>query len=62
MHRQGSPEWKAKTDHLLTLKKTINIANTQRREIYAPFLDVTNAYDKAWVDAIMFVMYKRGLN
>ncbi len=25
------------------------------------YLDVTEAYDKAWVDAIMYVMYKEGL-
>ncbi len=25
------------------------------------FLDVTKAYDKAWLDAIMYVMHKEGL-
>ena len=26
------------------------------------FLDVTKAYDKAWLDAIMYVMHKEGLD
>ena len=26
------------------------------------FLDVTKGYDKAWLDAIMYVMHKEGLN
>ena len=27
---------------------------------YAAFLDVTKAYDKAWLDGIMYAMHKRG--
>ena len=26
------------------------------------FLDVTKAYDKSWLDAILFVMHKEGVN
>ena len=58
----GGIRGRATTDHLLTLKEAINIAKSQRKQVYATFLDVTKAYDKAWIDAIMYVMYKRGLN
>ena len=58
----GGIRGRTTTDHLLTLKEAINIAKTQRMKIYAIFLDVTKAYDKAWIDAIMYVMHRRGLN
>ena len=58
----GGTRGRAITDHLLALKEVINIAKTQRKKIYATFLDVTKAYDKAWINAIMYVMHKRGLN
>ena len=58
----GGIRRRATTDHLLTLKEAINIAKSQRKQVYATFLDVTKAYDNAWIDAIMYVMYTRGLN
>ena len=60
--QSGGTRGRATTDHLLTLKEAINIAKMQRKKIYATFLDITKAYDKAWIDAIMYVMHKRGLN
>ncbi len=29
--------------------------------MYLVFLDVTKAYDKAWLKAIMYIMHKQGL-
>ena len=31
------------------------------KPVFIVFLDVTKAYDKAWLDAIMYVMHKNGL-
>ena len=44
------------TDHILKIKELIN----HNKNTYITFLDVTKAYDKAWLDAIMYVMNKQG--
>ena len=31
-----------------------------RKPAYIAFLDVTKAYDKAWLDAILYIMHKEG--
>ncbi len=33
-----------------------------RKPLYIAFLDVTKAYDKAWLDGIMYVMNKEGID
>ena len=58
----GGQKGRATTDHLLIHKEAINAARTQKQPVYATFLDVTKAYDKAWIDAIMYVMKKREIN
>ena len=55
----GGQKGKAITDHILILKKTIKDAQNRRKTAYAAFLDVTKAYDKAWLDGIMYAMHKR---
>ena len=57
----GGKKGRATTDHLLVVKELINIAKKKRKPLYIVFLDVTKAYDKAWLDAIMYVMHKEGL-
>ena len=57
----GGQKGKATTDHLLIIKELIQKAKQQRKPIYIAFLDVTKAYDKAWLDAITYVMHKSGL-
>ncbi len=57
----GGKKGRATTDHLLLIKEAIHLAKTKRRPLYMAFLDVTKAYDKAWLDAIMYVMEKEGL-
>ena len=52
---------KATTDHLLILKDLIKDAQNKRKTSYVAFLDATKAYDKAWLDGIMYAMHKRGL-
>ena len=45
----------------MVLKETIKEIRKQKNPVYMVFLDVTKAYDKAWLDAIMYVMHKEGL-
>ena len=57
----GGSRGRATVDHILVMKEIINYLKNKRKRIYVAFLDVTKAYDKAWLDAIMYVMYKQGL-
>ena len=56
----GGQKGKATVDHLLRLKNTIKHIRQNRKNAYVAFLDVTKAYDKAWLDAILYVMHKEG--
>ena len=50
-------------DNILILQTTIKEIGKLRKPVHMCFfLDVTKAYDKAWLDAIMCVMHKEGLN
>ena len=57
----GGRAGSATTDHLLILNQAIKSANNRRKDMYVGFLDVTKAYDKAWITAIMHILYNRGL-
>ncbi len=57
----GGKKGRATVDHLLVIKELIQLAKTTRQPLYIAFLDVTKAYDKAWLDAIMYVMNKEGI-
>ena len=56
----GGQKSKATVDHLLRIKDTIKHLRQNKKEAYIAFLDVTKAYDKAWPDAILYVMQKEG--
>ncbi len=57
----GGRKGAATVDHLITLNEVINHIRHKRKTAYIIFLDVQKAYDKAWLDAIMYVMHKNGL-
>ena len=57
----GGKKGSATVDHLLILRELENIAKKQNKRTYMAFLDVTKAYDKAWSEAIMYVMHKQGI-
>ncbi len=57
----GGKKGRATVDHLLVIKEIIQLAKVTRKPLYIAFLDVTKAYDKAWLDAIMYVMNKEGI-
>ena len=54
-------EGNATVDHLISLKQTVKEIRKQGKTAYIIFLDVQTAYDKAWLDAIIFAMNKNGL-
>ena len=56
----GGQKSKATVDHLLRIKDTIKHLRQNKKEANIAFLDVTKAYDKAWLDAILYVMQKEG--
>ena len=58
----GGIRGRATVDHILILKELIHIAKQQKRSTILTYLDVTKAYDKAWLDAILFVLYKQGIH
>ena len=51
----------ATTDHLIVLKQTIQEITEKKQTAYIFFLDVQKAYDKAWLDAIMYALLKNGV-
>ena len=57
----GGKKGVATVDHILVLKETIKDNQKNKKPTYLTFLDVTKAYDKAWIQGIMHIMYKRGL-
>ncbi len=57
----GGKEGAATADHLTTLKEIITHIRKMKKTAYIIFLDVQKAYDKAWLDAIMYVLNKNWL-
>ena len=48
------------TDNIPILTTTIKEIKKKKKPVYMIFLDVTKASNKAWLDAIMYVMHKEG--
>ena len=57
----GGTKGRATVDHILVLKEMANIAKSNKQQLILTYMDVTKAYDKAWLDAIMYVLYNRGV-
>ena len=57
----GGQAGKATSDHIRTLTDLITIGREGKNPVYVTYLDVTKAYDKAWLDAILYVLEKQGL-
>ena len=51
----------AMADRLIVLKQTIQEITEKKQTAYIIFLDVQKAYDKAWLDAIMYAILKHGV-
>ena len=48
-------------DHLIVLKQTIQEIRDKGHTAYIIFLDVQKAYDKAWLDAILYALNTNGV-
>ncbi len=57
----GGIEGNATVDHLIILKQVIDKIRREKKTAYIVFLDVKKAYDKAWLDAILYVLNKNGI-
>ena len=57
----GGREGRSTTDHLTILKESIATQKRRKQPLYMVYLDVTKAYDKAWLDALLYVLNKRGI-
>ena len=58
----GGRKGSATIDHILRTKELIRLNKLNKKTTYITILDVTKAYDKAWLDAIMYTMDKQGCN
>ena len=62
--QEGGQKGKSTADHILILNSIIKQHKQQRKNknLHIAFLDVTKAYDKAWLNAILYVINKNGLS
>ena len=57
----GGKKGRSTCDHILAVKELIDISKKLQKPLYTVFLDVSKAYDKAWLDALLYSAYNRGL-
>ena len=48
-------------DHLIVHKEAIQEITKNKKTAYIIFLDVQKAYDKTWLDAILYTLHKNGI-
>ena len=60
----GGQKGKSTTDHLTIINNLIKQTKRKRKdkELYIALLDVTKAYDKAWLNAILYALNKSGIS
>ena len=57
----GGKQGASTADHLILMKEMITEAKNGNKPLYMVFLDVEKAYDKAWLDGIMYTLYNNGI-
>ena len=57
----GGKAGSSTADHLIVLKQAITEITKTGKTAYIIFLDVQKAYDKAWLDAIIYTLHKNGI-
>ena len=57
----GGKSGSSTADHLVVLKQAIKEMCKNGKTAYIIFLDVLKAYDKAWLGAIIYTLYKNGI-
>jgi hypothetical protein len=60
----GGKQGQSTVDHLIIINSIIkkNKVKKGKKNLYIAFLDVTKAYDKAWLNAILYTMNKSGVD
>ena len=57
----GGRAGRSTTDQLFTLKAVMQHAKKASKPLYIAFLDIQKAYDKAWLDAILYTLWTSGI-
>ena len=57
----GGKKGASTVDHIVLSKEILNEAKHKKKNVDTALLDVTKAYDKAWLTGIMEVLHKQGL-
>ncbi len=57
----GGRKGSSTVDHILLLQEAIKSARKNKENVYVIFMDVTKAFDKAWLEGIMHILYQNGL-
>ena len=57
----GGRKGAATTDHILLMKEIIQTTTQKKETLYMVFLDVTKAFDKAWLSGILHVLHNCGV-
>ena len=60
-NQAGGRKNRATVDHIVTINNIIQRNKATKQPTIICFLDVTKAYDKAWLEAIMYSMHKSGV-
>ena len=60
-NQAGGKKGAATVDHIVLSKEILNEAKHRKINVDTALLDVTKAYDKAWLTGIMDVLYKQGI-
>ena len=61
-NQAGGQKGRSTSDHIVLIKEIIRNIRRRKKAAYIVFLDVTKAYDKAWLKAILHVMKKEGID
>lgn len=57
----GGRKGKATVDHILAVNELVKSSKKKKKTVYIAFLDVTKAFDKAWLEALLHVISNRGI-
>ena len=57
----GGRKNRSTTDQLFILKSVIQKAKIEKKKLYIIYIDIEKAYDKAWLDGIMYILWNKGI-
>ena len=58
----GGRKGSSTTDHLKIINTYVKSMRRKKKTVYITFLDVTKAYDKAWLKGIIYALHKSGID